>query len=61
MGGAKISDKIKLIKNLLDKVDIMIIGGAMAFPFLNLKKIKIGQSLIEDLSPALIKEIEDLA
>merc|ERR1712176_1026188 len=34
LGGAKVSDKIQLIKNLLEKVDIMIIGGGMAFTFL---------------------------
>jgi phosphoglycerate kinase len=34
LGGAKIADKIPLINNLLDKVDEMIIGGAMAFTFL---------------------------
>jgi len=34
LGGAKVADKIQLIKNLLDKVDEMIIGGGMAFTFL---------------------------
>merc|ERR1712226_1045962 len=34
LGGAKVSDKIQLIKNLLDKVNIMIIGGGMAYTFL---------------------------
>ena len=37
LGGAKISDKIPLISNLLEKVDEMIIGGAMAFTFLHIK------------------------
>jgi phosphoglycerate kinase len=36
LGGAKVSDKIPLINNLLDKVDEMIIGGAMAFTFLKI-------------------------
>ena len=34
LGGAKVADKIQLIMNLLDKVDIMIIGGGMAFTFI---------------------------
>jgi len=36
LGGAKVSDKIPLINNLLEKVDEMIIGGAMAFTFLHI-------------------------
>ena len=37
LGGAKVSDKIQLIKNMLDKVDKMIIGGGMAFTFLKVR------------------------
>jgi phosphoglycerate kinase len=42
LGGAKITDKIALISNLLEKVDEMIIGGAMAFTFLHIKGYKVG-------------------
>ena len=50
LGGAKIADKIPLINNLLDKVDEMIIGGAMAFTFLKAKGINIGSSLLDNNS-----------
>ena len=49
MGGAKVKDKILLINNLLDKVDEMIIGGAMAFTFLKkIHGIDIGNSLFDE-------------
>lgn len=48
MGGAKVSDKIKIIDNLITKVDKLFIGGAMAFTFLKSKGIKVGNSLVED-------------
>ena len=38
LGGAKVSDKIQLIKNMLDKVDRMIIGGGMAYTFLKVPR-----------------------
>ncbi len=44
MGGAKVSDKIGLIKNLLNKVDSILIGGAMAYTFLKAQGIAIGKS-----------------
>ncbi|KAF9932602.1 phosphoglycerate kinase [Linnemannia zychae] len=48
LGGAKVSDKIQLIENLLDKVDEMIIGGGMAFTFKKtLENVKIGNSLFD--------------
>jgi len=48
LGGAKVSDKIHLIDNLLDKVNEMIIGGGMAYTFLKeLKSMKIGKSLYD--------------
>ena len=46
LGGAKVSDKIKLIHNMLDKVDTMIIGGGMAFTFLKVG-VRVFKSLIE--------------
>ena len=47
LGGAKISDKIGVIENLLDKVDQLIIGGGMAYTFLKVKGLSIGDSLVE--------------
>ncbi len=47
IGGAKVSDKIKVLKNLLDKVDIMVIGGGMANTFLLAQGKPIGKSLAE--------------
>ncbi|MEW6041611.1 MAG: phosphoglycerate kinase, partial [Elusimicrobiota bacterium] len=47
LGGAKVSDKIMVIENLLSKVDALIIGGAMAYTFLKSKNIAVGASLVE--------------
>ncbi|GHG06318.1 phosphoglycerate kinase [Deinococcus piscis] len=48
IGGAKVSDKIKVIENLLPKVDRMLIGGGMMFTFLKAQGGQIGSSLVED-------------
>lgn len=48
LGGAKVSDKIGMIKNLLDKADAILIGGGMAFPFLKLKGLEVGKSMVEE-------------
>ncbi len=48
LGGAKVSDKIKVIEHLLDEVDILIIGGGMAYTFLKAQGHNIGKSLCED-------------
>ena len=62
LGGAKVSDKIGVIENLLEKVDTLIIGGAMAYTFLKSQGIKIGNSLCEeeklDLAKSLIEKAE---
>jgi phosphoglycerate kinase len=47
-GGAKVSDKLKLLLNLLSRVDILLIGGGMAYTFLKAKGFQIGTSLCED-------------
>lgn len=48
LGGAKVSDKINVINNLLDKVDTLIIGGGMAYTFLKAQGYSIGTSLLEE-------------
>ncbi|MDR1511282.1 MAG: phosphoglycerate kinase [Endomicrobium sp.] len=62
LGGSKVSDKIDVIENLLDKVDAIIIGGAMAYSFLKSCGISMGTSLVEndklDLSVSLFKKAE---
>ena len=47
LGGAKVSDKIAVINNLLDKVDTLIIGGGMAYTFLKAQGYEVGSSLVE--------------
>lgn len=48
LGGAKVSDKIEVIENLLPKVDRLLIGGAMAYTFFKSRGVPIGRSLVED-------------
>lgn len=48
LGGAKVSDKINVINNLLDKVDTLIIGGGMAYTFLKAQGYSVGTSLVEE-------------
>jgi phosphoglycerate kinase len=61
LGGAKVSDKIGVISNFLDKVDIIAIGGGMVFTFLAAKGKEVGKSLVEiDLVPT-VKELLDRA
>jgi len=62
LGGAKVSDKIQLIKNMLDKVNKMIIGGGMAFTFLKVMNgVEIGKSLFDEEGSKIVQEIVDLA
>jgi triosephosphate isomerase len=57
LGGAKVSDKIGVIKNLLGKVDSLLIGGAMAYTFLKAKGLQVGSSRCEDELLDLAREI----
>ncbi len=61
IGGAKVSSKIDVIKNIIDKVDNIIIGGGMAFTFIKVKGGKIGDSLVEDDKLDVAQEILNLA
>lgn len=62
LGGAKVSDKINVINNLLDKVDTLIIGGGMAYTFLKAQGYSIGTSLLEadkvDYALEMVKKAE---
>ena len=61
LGGAKVSDKIAVISNLLEKVDLIAIGGGMVFTFLAATGKEVGKSLVEpDLIP-LVKELMERA
>jgi 3-phosphoglycerate kinase len=63
MGGAKVSDKIEVITNLLDKADTFLIGGAMAYTFLLAQGRDIGKSLVErdktDLALEILRKAEE--
>ena len=57
LGGSKVSDKIGVIENLLEKVDVLVIVGAMANTFLKSKGLEVGKSLVEDDKLDLAREI----
>ncbi|GAB1601580.1 phosphoglycerate kinase-like [Argonauta hians] len=62
LGGAKVADKIKLIENLLEKVNLMIVGGGMAFTFLKvIKNMSIGNSLFDEEGSKIVQGLMDKA
>ena len=61
LGGAKVSDKIGVIENLIEKVDTLIIGGGMAYTFFKANGYSVGTSLCEDDKVELAREMMDKA
>lgn len=61
LGGSKVSSKISVINNLLDKVDVLIIGGGMAYTFMKSRGEEIGNSLLEEDYVEYAKEMLDKA
>ena len=63
MGGSKVGDKIKVIENLLDKVDALLIGGGMAYTFFKSQGYEIGKSILDepniDLAAELLQKAEE--
>ena len=57
LGGAKVADKLKVISNLLEKCDTLIIGGGMAYTFLKAKGLEVGTSLVDDEQIGYCKEM----
>lgn len=61
LGGAKVSDKLEVVENLVPRVDAILIGGAMAYTFLKARGEPVGRSLVEEGLIAAAREIESRA
>ena len=61
VGGAKVSSKISVLEALMEKVDILVIGGGMSFTFLKARGLEVGKSLVEDDQLELAARLEKLA
>ena len=61
LGGAKVSDKIGILRNLIPRVDLIMVGGAMAYTFLSARGVAIGRSLLERDCIAVAREIMEEA
>jgi phosphoglycerate kinase len=61
LGGAKVSDKLEVIQNLLGRVDTLVIGGAMAYTFFKARGVPVGKSLVEDDLLDAVRDIEKRA
>jgi phosphoglycerate kinase len=63
LGGAKVSDKIGVVKNLMGKVDTILIGGGMAYTFLRARGYEVGRSIVEDdkvpLARGILKKVQE--
>ncbi|HEY9784652.1 MAG TPA: phosphoglycerate kinase [Candidatus Obscuribacterales bacterium] len=61
IGGAKVSSKMRMLQNLLTRVDVLVIGGAMAFSFMKARGLEVGKSLVEDDRLEYCRELEKSA
>lgn len=61
LGGAKVADKIGVVKNLMEKADCVLIGGAMSFTFLKAQGVNVGTSIVDEKSLELAKGILEKA